>query len=97
MNKEELFKKYCIVEKHNKWDDPVDNWTSVELYKLMHDEDLPSENNDDLKWVIEFLNKLEEDKLFCSKMFRRKDFGNLYLTAKRIIYRFANEILTELK
>jgi len=41
MNKKELFKKYSINESHNVWDDSIDNWSSVEVYRVMHDGNLP--------------------------------------------------------
>ena len=36
MTKEELFEKYNIDESHSEWDDVMDSWYSVEIYKLLY-------------------------------------------------------------
>lgn len=36
MTKEELFEKYNINESHSEWDDVIDSWYSVEIYKLLY-------------------------------------------------------------
>ena len=44
MTKKELFKKYKIDESHSEWDNQVDEWMSVELYRVMHDGKLPGDD-----------------------------------------------------
>jgi len=92
MTKEQLFKKYSIDESHNKWES-IDSWMSVELYRVMHDGNLPPEGDTSVKWITEFLDKTKDVKFFA-KMRQRKpdDFGSLYLTAKRMVYSLAEQI-----
>ncbi len=96
MAKEELFEKYGINKSHCAWDNSIDNWISVELYRIMHDGNLPPEDDKSSKWVCEFLDKLESDNKFTLEMMKRSDFGSLYLTAKRMIYSLSESILTEI-
>lgn len=44
MTKEELFEKYNIDESHSEWDDVMDSWYSVEIYKLLYKK-LPTTTN----------------------------------------------------
>jgi len=94
MKKEELFEKYNIDKSHNTWDDSIDNWMSVEIYRVMHDGVLPGDDNSSI-WVCEFLDKLDADMDFTKKMMQRDDFGSLYLTAKRMICTLHESILNE--
>jgi len=94
MNKKELFKKYSINESHSKWDNRIDNWMSVEIYRIMHDGKLPDDDIS-IKYIVEFLDKIKDDK-FMSELTDRDDWGSLYLTAKRSVYRHADDILNEL-
>lgn len=93
MTKKELFKKYSIDESHSKWEEGIDNWMSVEIYRIMHNGNLP---HDDLsvKWITEFMDKTN-DSIFMMELMKRHDWGSLYLTAKRMIYRFSEQILTK--
>lgn len=84
MTKEQLFKKYNINDSHNKWES-VDNWMSVELYRVMHDGNLPPQDDLSTDWITGFLDKLKTDTKFMNEIRSRKDFGSLYLTAKRMI------------
>jgi len=97
MTKEELFKKYNIEESHSKWDDKVDNWMSVEVFRLMHDGELPKQDDTSVMWVCDFLDKFRSDGRFKKKIMSRGDWGSLYLTAKRMVYSFSEEILKALK
>lgn len=92
MTKEELFKKYSINESHNVWEDRVDNWTSVEIYRIMHDGKLPGPNDLSTEWIVSFLSKTEDMK-FMSEMMQRSDWGSLYLTAKRMVCRLYEQTL----
>lgn len=92
MTREQLFRKYSIVEAHNYWDDSIDNWNSVEIYRIMHNGNLPSNGDMSIDWVTDFLDKTEDMK-FMSELMMRKDWGSLYLTAKRMIYSLWVQIL----
>ena len=94
MTKEQLFKKYSINESHSEWDNKIDNWMSIEIYRIMHDGKLPG-NDSSTKYMTEFLDKIKNG-LLRLKLMNRDDFGSLYLTAKRCIYRYSETILAEL-
>ena len=96
MTKEELFKKYNIDETHAKWDTRIDNWMSVELFRIMHDGNLPENGDMSILWLIDFKDKFQSDSKFMAEMFSRKDWGSLYLTSKRMIYSMADIILKEI-
>ncbi len=68
MTKEQLFKKYSINESHNVWQNEVDNWMSVEVYRIMHDGKLPDPDDTDVNYVTEFL-----DKTFLQKFLQKKN------------------------
>lgn len=87
MTSEKLFEKYSINETHNIWNDQIDNWMSVEIYRIMHG-NLPPQGDLSVDWVMEFLDKQEDMTWWVSNVMHRKDWGSLYLTAKRMIYRF---------
>ena len=97
MTKQELFKKYNIDETHSEWDNSIDNWMSVELYRVMHDDNLPPQNDTSVKWIIEFLDKVKSDMKLFAKLRQRQpdDFGSLFLTAKRMVYSLADQIIAE--
>ena len=97
MTKKELFKKYNIDESHSEWDNSIDNWMSVELYRVMHNGNLPPQNDTSVKWITDFLDKVKSDMKFFAKLRQRQpdDFGSLFLTAKRMVYSLADEIIAE--
>jgi hypothetical protein len=94
MTKEQLFKKYNINESHSEWDNRIDNWISVEIFRIMHNGRLPTETDTSLKYIIDFSNKIRDPKLF-GKNIGNNSFGSLYLTSKRMLYRFSDLILEE--
>jgi len=96
MTKEKLFKQYSIDESHNVWQDNIDNWMSIEIYRIMHNGELPPQNDTSIKWITDFLDKVDDDmKWWVKNVMSRKDWGSLYLTAKRIVYRHQEQILKE--
>ena len=97
MDKQELFKKYSINESHSEWDNKIDNWISVELYRVMHKGDLPPEGDASVLWIVDFLDKFKTDTVFKVTIMKRDDFGSLYLTSKRMVYSLADKILEDLK
>lgn len=97
MNKEQLFKKYSINDTHSEWDESIDNWMSVEVYRLMHDGNLPDPNDLSSKWITDFLDKSSGDmEWWVKNVMSRSDWGSLYLTAKRLVYRHFDSILSEI-
>ena len=95
MTKQELFKKYNINESHNVWDDKIDNWYSVEVYRIMHNGNLPPQYDTSIGWVTDFLDKKEDMKWWVKNVMSRDNWGSLYLTSKRMVYQFANQIIQE--
>ena len=93
MTKEQLFAKYHINQTHDIWNDQVDNWSSVEVYRLMHDGNLPQAGDMSVDWVIKFLDKQDDMDWWIKNVMIRKDWGSLYLTAKRMVYRFADRLI----
>lgn len=92
--KRDLFEKYNINETHAEWNDRVDNWTSVEIFRLMHDGRLPGTEDTTLKYIVDFADKFRDNKEVV-KLRDRRDFGSLYLTTKRLIYMHWEGILLE--
>lgn len=95
MTKDQLFKKYHIDDSHSKWENQIDNWISVEIYRIMHDGSLPLDNDDSVQWITGFLDKQNDMPWWVQNVMSREDFGSLYLTAKRMVYRFADQIITQ--
>ena len=97
MTKHELFKKYNIDESHSEWDNSIDNWMSVEIYRVMHNGNLPPQNDTSVGWITEFLDKVKSDMKFFAKLRQRQpdDFGSLFLTAKRMVYSLCDQIIAE--
>jgi len=75
MIKKDLFEKYLINESHNVWENGIDNWMSVEVYRIMHEGDLPSGNDLTTKWVVDFLDEVHDSP---EKHFGSENFGSLY-------------------
>ena len=93
MTKEELFKKYWINETHAEWNNGIDNWMSVEIYRIMHNGELPPKDDLSIKWVCDFLDKQDDMKWWVKNVMSQPRWGSLYLTAKRMVYRFSEELL----
>ena len=93
MTKQELFNKYSIKGHSNEiWEPIPDNWMSVEIYCEMHDGNLPEPDDLSTKYILDFLDKTNDAKYF----FGLENSGSMFLTAKRMVYRFADQILAEL-
>lgn len=93
MTRQELFDKYGVSEGHNQWDNSIDNWFSVEIYRQTHDGNLPPLDDTSVSWVLDFLDKTKDAEYF----FSLTNPGSHYTTAHRMIYRHADAILEELK
>ena len=93
MTREQLFKKYSINESHSEWNSGIDNWNSVELFRIMHDSRLPDKSDDKVNWITSLLDKQDDLDWWFTNMMSRDDFGSLYLTAKRMIYRHYESII----
>ncbi len=96
MTKEELFARYNINESHSEWNYRIDNWMSVEIYRIMHNGALPQNNDISVKWIVEFLDKIKDTKWWTNNVMCRKDWGSLLVTAKRLVYSLAEDILKEI-
>ena len=96
MTKKKLFKKYNIDKSHNVWDNMIDNWYSVELFREMHDGKLPEPENNEVLYVLDFLDKMKDVKFFMQLRNDGKNAGSLFLTAKRMVYCLADQILNDL-
>ncbi len=96
MTKKELFKKYNINETHSVWDDSIDNWMSVEVFRIMHEGRLPTDKDLSLKYIVDLMDKFKSDSKFMNELMSRKDWGSIYLTSKRQIYLHSDLILKEL-
>lgn len=96
VTRDELFEKYHINESHNVWDNSIDNWMSVEIYRLMHNK-LPDqcEYDTSTKYLIDFLDRKGSDWWFAAVQ-NSPHWGSLYLTAKRQVYKHADRILNEI-
>jgi len=91
MDKEVLFAAHQINESHGKWDDILDNWNSVEIFRIMHSGKLPISEDESIDFVVLFLKKSKHDLAWWAKnVMRRPDWGSLFLTAKRIVYKHYN-------
>lgn len=96
MTKEQLFKKYSIDESHNIWDIGIDSWMSIEIYRIMHKGELPPPDDMSTKYILDFLDKAKDDmKWWVENVMHRKDWGSLFLTAKRMVYKLSEQILIE--
>jgi len=95
MNKEQLFKKYNVNESHNILDNKFDNWFSVEIFRIMHNGELPNQSQDtSLKYILGFADKIRSPKGMI-ELRKREDFGSLYLTSKRLIYKFSEQLIKQ--
>ena len=92
MTKDELFKKYHIAEGHKTWEPAIDNWVSVEIYRVMHDGELPPPDDTNVKYVLDYLDKSSDPAFF----FSHPNAGSLYTTAHRMVYRYADQLVKEL-
>ena len=92
MKKQELLEKYHINEGHNVWEPHIDNWFSIEIYRQMHNGELPPPDDMSIAYVLEFIDKCADPKYF----FSLDNCGSFYTTAHRMVYRYADEIVKEL-
>jgi len=97
MTKAELFKKYSINESHNVWENGIDNWMSVEVYRIMHNGKLPPSDDLGVMWVCDFLDKRKDTKWWAKNVMSQPQWGSLYLTSKRMVHSFAEQILKDLE
>ena len=96
MTKQELFLKYNIDETHSEWDNQIDNWMGVEIYRIMHGGNLPPQNDKSVKWILDFLDKKNTDfKWWIKNVMNRPDWGSLFLTAKRLAYSLSEQIIAD--
>lgn len=92
ITKADLFAKYKISKGHEQWQPEVDNWFSVEIYRRMHNEQLPPPDDLSIAWVCDFIDKTKDPKYF----FSLDNPGSHFTTALRMVYRHADAIVEEL-
>lgn len=92
MTKQELFAKYNISEGHKQWDNAIDNWFSVEIYRQTHNGNMPPPDDTSVAWVLDFIDKTNDAEYF----FSLQNPGSHFTTAHRMVYRHAEQILKEL-
>jgi hypothetical protein len=92
MSKQELFKKYSIDESHSEWSNKIDNWNSVEVYRIMHGGKLPESEDHSIEWVTEFLDKQKDMPWWVENVMSKPNWGSIYLTAKRMVYRYSEQL-----
>lgn len=92
ITKEDLFKKYKISAGHKQWQPEIDNWFSVEIYRRMHNEQLPPPDDTSVAWVVDFIDKTKDPAYF----FSLDNPGSHFTTALRMVYRYADQIVEEL-
>lgn len=93
MTKKELFEKYSINDSHNVWENNIDSFMLVEIQKIMLGHIKPTES---LKYLLDFLDKENNMQWWVKNVMTHPYFGSVYLTAKRSIYRFSDQILGEI-
>jgi hypothetical protein len=92
ITKNQLFTKYGIGKGHEQWNNIIDNWYSVEIYRRTHDEQLPPRDDISAAWVCDFIDKTEDAEYYYSL----NNPGCYFHTAKRMVYRYADAIVEEL-
>jgi len=96
-SKDKIFERFNIDEFHNIWDDRIDNWMSVEIYRLMHDGNLPPIEDESTIWIYNFMVKSKSSKWWAENVMSRPNWGSLFLTGKRLLYANIDTILKELQ
>lgn len=93
MTREQIFKEFNITIHHNIWNDEIDNWHIIEICSIMKG-NLPFFDDSDCTYILEFLYKFQNDIQFANEINAKypQNWGSLFLTAKRSIYRFIDYI-----
>jgi hypothetical protein len=87
MTNEQIINKYHLDKSHSAWDIVIDNWYSIEAFRLQTGK-LPNEDgapNDSKQVMMDFLDNQD---LQFNLLRQREDFGSIYLSAKRCLYRY---------
>lgn len=81
----EICQKYHLNESHSAWQPEIDNWYSVEAFRVQAGR-LPVAGDDSQQTLMDFLdNKLLHSTLITER--GPMEFGSIYLSAKRALYR----------
>lgn len=101
MTKQELFNQYHIDTSHSQWNDNVDTHYSVEIFRIMHEGRLPTPDDTSLMYITDLLDKSNNDiEWFATNVIQKypnsANWGSVWLTAKRMLYRYSDQILEEL-
>lgn len=89
MKKKEIMKKYNLDESHANWQPEIDNWYSVEAFRMQTGM-LPNEKGapDSLQTMMDFLDNKELHVKLLKE--RGTEFGSMYLSAKRFLFKKLN-------
>jgi len=82
--------------KREEWNQFVEAIINVEIYKVLHGNRHPDFSHASYRHALDFLLRLREDVDFAFDIQERSDWKILVSTAKRIVFRFASDILTEI-
>lgn len=80
-----ICKRYHLNESHATWQPEIDNWYSVEAFRLQAGR-LPTEGDSTQQVLMDFL----DNKALHSRLLQEHhplEFGSIYLSAKRALYR----------
>lgn len=92
---DDILIKYNIAKVHKNWDVHIDDHFAIEIFRIMHNGNLPTENDVSYKWITDFLDKKKDMQWWCKNVMTRPDCGNIATTSKRLVYRFLDEIIKE--
>lgn len=86
----ELEKKYHLDKSHLVWEPMIDNWFSVEAFRQQTGK-LPNEEGARKDTAQVMMDFLDNDKLLEKLLGENPlEFGSMYLSAKRWLYRSLN-------
>lgn len=95
MTTDEFFDKYKLDESYNQWDVQIDGWIYVEIYRMMHDGELPPREMKSYKWMADFYDKIGTP-WFVKEVISKPNWGSYVTTCKRLIYQHSHLILIEI-
>jgi len=91
-----MFELYKIHDAHKTWTTD-DSWFSIELYRMMHNGELPPKDDLSVTWILDLNNKFADREWFVKNVInKREDWGSLFLTLKRLSFMVADKLLEEI-
>lgn len=83
-SREVLLVKYRLNESHATWQPSIDNWYSIEAFRAQAGR-LPEKGDDTRQVLMAFLDNKDLHARLLSE--RGPEFGSMFLSAKRALYR----------